>query len=554
MKHIFPTLLCLLFTLAGSKAVAQQVVLHYPDGRQFKLNVSELDSISFHPNSWQDPTGEPNRVVMTLVADFEEGSPKNSRGQQRIHMGAEGSEKSMLWSANDQVWVGQEGSSSLPFTLASGTNSKHGEFIGVVSEGKRITSIYPYQESIRLSSYGEASGITLPRLQKAVAGSCDPRAALMMAVAKPEEEAETVALIFKNICSYIEITPTETLSQITITAHDTNDNPTYLAGTLTASYNNGEPSYTTQNGSNTISIDGPLEAGSTYYIAVLPGTMASGFHITCCKGAQSMTRGYDNSVNFNRSKYRNCSAFTTGGTYSEADYVDLGLTGTGIHRYWATRNLGAGTASDPGSYFAWGEVEGKKAWDNYSFNWINYKWGDKNDHDLSDIPYSPFVEKYNHADAKTLLESCDDAATQLWGDHWQMPTKADFQALITQCKREYCSNYKGSGVNGFIFYATSLATDPQADEQVDTDNSGTEITHIFLPFGGYINESAIPSTKASYYWSKEVDNSNEGKKYHYSRAFDLLLSKNESVATATLSANYRRGGQSIRAVYVGTSK
>lgn len=552
MKHISRTFLCLLLIMASTKVAAQQVVLHYPDGRQFKLNVSELDSISFHPNSWQDPTGEPNRVVMTLVADFEEGSPKNTRGQQRIHMGTEGSERSMLWSANDQVWVGQEGSTSKPFTLVSGTDSKQGEFTGVVSEGKPLTAIYPYQEGISLNAYGEASGIILPYLQEAVAGSCDPRVALMMATAQNENTLEsdktTVALSFKNICSYIEITPTEALSQVTITAHDANGAAVPLAGTLTITYNNGEPSYgSILNGHNSVTLDGPLEAGTTYYIAVLPGTKAAGFSITCCKGAQSMARHYDNSVTFNRSKYRNCSAFTTGVTYSKADYVDLGLSDTGIHRYWATRNLGAGSPTDFGSYFAWGDTKGLKSWDEAHFDWENYVHGDRYEH--NDDYSLEFVSNYNSSDGLTLLTATDDAATQLWGTEWQMPTKADYEALTAKCRKEYTSNYKGSGVNGYIFYR--VGHEPYANEQVDLADDGAEVPHIFLPWGGYYQGNDVVNPSAhGYYWSSEVEPS--VGYYNYASAYDFVMTKDgNKQPSAKISANLRHRGQNIRAVYVG---
>lgn len=555
MKHIFYSLLCLLLLAAGGKATAQQVVLHYPDGRQFKLHVSELDSISFHSDAWHDPTGEPNRVRMTLVADFDERAPKSTRSQRRIHMGTEGSERSMLWETGDNIWVGQPGNLTRKFSLASGEESKQGEFTGIVLQGIPITAIYPYQEGIQLNENGKVTSLSLPTTQKATAGSCDPRVALMMATAQNENTSEgdnaTVALSFKNICSYIEITPTEALSQVTITAHDANGAAVPLGGTLTATYNSGEPTWEITKGSNTVTLDGPLESGKSYYIAVLPGTKAAGFSITCCKGSQSKVRHYNGSATFNRSKYHNCSAFTTGDDYSTADYVDLGLEDDGIHRCWATRNLGAGSPTDFGSYFAWGVTNGLKSWDEAHFDWQSYAHGDG--YEPSDYS-STFVSKYNSSDGLTLLTATDDAATQLWGTDWQMPTQADYKALNTQCHKEYTRNYKGSGVNGYIYYKVGhqpVDDKAAADEHVDLNESKEEVPHIFLPWGGYYQGNDVVNPGAhGYYWSSEVEPSvGQGPGcYNYARAYDFVMTNQPS---AKISANLRHRGQSIRAVYVG---
>lgn len=559
MKHVLHSLLYLLLAMGSIKAAAQQVVLHYPDGRQLKLHVSELDSISMHPDTWHDPTGEPNRVRTTLVADFEDGTPRRTRGQHRISMGTSDTEKTMLWETSDNIWVGQTGSTPQQFSLTAGSGTTQGEFEGIVAQGTPITAIYPYQEGIALSENGKVTKLKLPAIQQATPGSCDPRAALMIAATQNEASSEgdyqALALSFKNLCSYIEITPTEQLSQLSITAHDNVGAPQYLAGTLTANYNSGEPTWEITGGSNTVTLDGPLESGKSYYIAVLPGTKATGFSITCCKGSQSMVRHYDNSATFNRSKYHNCSAFTTGGTYSTADYVDMGLEGDDIHRYWATRNLGAATPSDFGSYFAWGEVDGKKAWDNYNFTWPNYKWGDRNEHNLGDFSLGPFVQKYNSSDQLLQLVADDDAATKLWGTSWQMPTKADFEALLNQCKWEYTANYKHTGVNGFIVYAASHSSINNADE-VDTVD-GAEVAHIFLPFGGYKQDGGgtviNPSSVHGYYWSSTVEEAvvSGPDCYNYSRAYDLMLGRNDGTTSASVNADFRSDGQNIRAVYVG---
>ncbi|MBR0298105.1 MAG: Ig domain-containing protein [Bacteroidales bacterium] len=119
------------------------------------------------------------------------------------------------------------------------------------------------------------------------------------------------------------------------------------------------------------------------------------------------------------------------------EYVDLGLSVK-----WATRNLGASLPPDYGDYYAWGEIETKG---NYSDE--TYKWGSWSN-----------VTKYNNdsyygiVDNKTVLEAEDDVAHVKLGGNWRMPTKSEFDELITTRNN---SNYKWewkqiNGHNGWM--------------------------------------------------------------------------------------------------------
>lgn len=100
------------------------------------------------------------------------------------------------------------------------------------------------------------------------------------------------------------------------------------------------------------------------------------------------------------------------------EYVDLGLpSGT----KWAKYNIGA-SADDPeaiGDYFAWGEIAPKT-----SFRLDNYKF-----YDADTQTYT----KYNATDGKTSLDPEDDAATQLWGSGWSIPSEEDWVDLFNNC-------------------------------------------------------------------------------------------------------------------------
>lgn len=97
--------------------------------------------------------------------------------------------------------------------------------------------------------------------------------------------------------------------------------------------------------------------------------------------------------------------------------VDLGLA-SGV--LWAKCNIGTTEPTQLGNYYAWGELSTKKKY--YS---TNYKHFDK---------YG--VIKYNEKDGKTVLELEDDAARDNLGAGYRIPTKADWEELLEDCKWE----------------------------------------------------------------------------------------------------------------------
>lgn len=99
--------------------------------------------------------------------------------------------------------------------------------------------------------------------------------------------------------------------------------------------------------------------------------------------------------------------------------VDLGLA-SGL--LWAKYNIGTTEPTQLGNYYAWGELSPNKK-EYYS---TNYKYFDKNF----------VVIKYNEKDGKTVLELGDDAARDNLGVGYRIPTKADWEELLEDCKWE----------------------------------------------------------------------------------------------------------------------
>ena len=99
-------------------------------------------------------------------------------------------------------------------------------------------------------------------------------------------------------------------------------------------------------------------------------------------------------------------------------YVDLGLS-----VLWSPYNLGATTLSEPGNYYAWGEIVPKN-----SYKWGTYKWGN-----IGSFTKYNNNTSYGVVDNVNTLEANDDAARYLWGEPWRIPTRDDCEELKSRC-------------------------------------------------------------------------------------------------------------------------
>lgn len=100
--------------------------------------------------------------------------------------------------------------------------------------------------------------------------------------------------------------------------------------------------------------------------------------------------------------------------------VDLGLA-SGL--LWAKCNIGTAEPTQPGNYYAWGELSTKKEY--YSTNYKHFK-----------VKSNIEVLKYNEKDGKTVLDLNDDAARANIGAGYRIPTKEDWEELLEDCEWE----------------------------------------------------------------------------------------------------------------------
>lgn len=159
------------------------------------------------------------------------------------------------------------------------------------------------------------------------------------------------------------------------------------------------------------------------------------------------------------------------GTEAGHKWVDLGLSVR-----WATTNVGARSESDYGDYFAWGETAPKREYSAKTYKHCKGK--------MNKLTKYCMNKKFGNVDYKKQLELIDDAAHVNWGGKWRIPTKVEWNELITKCKMEYTTrkNHKGylvTGPNGSSIFLPAAGSHRFAGGRSDIFDEG----------------------KHSYYWS-----------------------------------------------------
>ena len=168
-----------------------------------------------------------------------------------------------------------------------------------------------------------------------------------------------------------------------------------------------------------------------------------------------------------------------------ANAVDLALP-SGVK--WSNVNLGATNELRPGALYQWGDTQPYRKgeveyWDNYK-----YSAGEKN----SLIKYCRDTRcgYNNYTDSLDVLEIMDDAASQLLGERWRIPTKLDWDELLnpSNCEWSLLFNNEPGGKKAIGYKVTSR-------------RNGNSITLPFEWFGtaSYLSSSLGYSSSEWYY-------------------------------------------------------
>lgn len=165
------------------------------------------------------------------------------------------------------------------------------------------------------------------------------------------------------------------------------------------------------------------------------------------------------------------------------EYVDLGLSVK-----WATMNVGAEKESDYGIMFAWGQTDNAVATnfvdsENYPYSWANAPFNGGN----TNYNANAFNQAKDTACPNGILAKEYDAATQIMGSDWRMPTQTEWQELFANTTNEWT---QVNGVNGRKFTASN-------------GNS------IFIPAAGYCYDGSVDNVgNYGNVWSSSLSTSN----------------------------------------------
>ena len=202
------------------------------------------------------------------------------------------------------------------------------------------------------------------------------------------------------------------------------------------------------------------------------------------------------------------------------EYVDLGLPNGTL---WAKCNIGATTETDYGVCFQWGDISGISGSLVGKYSDENYTW--------ATAPFNNGSSSYDKAYfnsvkgtvcPKGVLAKGYDAASHIMGGDWRMPTKDDFNELLSGTTNEWIADYNGTGVNGRKFTSKK-----------DTSK------YIFIPAAGTCSYGSVNSVgRGGGVWSSSLDASDP------SYAWNLSFGS----GGCSMLDNNRYEGQSVRGV------
>ena len=194
------------------------------------------------------------------------------------------------------------------------------------------------------------------------------------------------------------------------------------------------------------------------------------------------------------------SIYYNPGSSASSDYVmvDLGLP-SGL--LWADKNIGAVGPEDAGLYFAWGETVGYTAEQIGTDKYFNLNWSDYFDTTDGGSTFNKYYKS-----GLTALEASDDAAAVNMGSEYRMPSKADFEELVSTCNVTFID------LSGNEFSMSDAQSDGITKDNLKGIRfTGTNGNSIFLPAAGYCYNSNLNAVSSNgYLWSSSL-NSDDAK-------------------------------------------
>lgn len=170
-------------------------------------------------------------------------------------------------------------------------------------EGDYYYAVYPAGDASNNATWsgeGDAmNNVCLKGVQTPVEGSYD--AQNHIAVAYTEKGNNNLA--FKNVVSFVKVTVgNDDVSSVCVYNSDAKN---AMSGVFTVSYNDGNPQVSNKaEANNYAKVEGTINNGSTYYIAVLPGTY-EGFTLEYVIAGDKYSKTLKNAITIDRNKVIN---------------------------------------------------------------------------------------------------------------------------------------------------------------------------------------------------------------------------------------------------------
>ena len=398
----------------------------------------------------------------------------------------------------------------------------------IENEGKSITfttgltgtlyAVYPASATTMTSCSDGNIEFTIPAIQDGTFGSAN------ICVAKGDDEDN---LVFRNATAVLEFNQTAATTKVLgVKVEAANA----IAGPMTVSFNDDGTldTPTTSSLSSKIIRVKSAAAKDRYYIAAAPViTDRIEFEYQQAVKVATVTTEAGKTLAIN--KIYTCPSMdgktyeVKKGSINGHDYVQIGSL------KWATMNIGAtevtGTASY-GDYFMWGAVE--KAYTSLSgttftfgskpSSYTNSTWNASKGFDWENCNFTGGVfdnsnkavftkytlvndyAKNGAADGKTVLEAADDAAIQIWGSTWRIPTggegTSEFQALKNATYWQWDTTDKGY----YVYVPQTGDAGKKNGESSNTYNKSDAL--LFFPAAGYGNGASRSSAGSQgHYWS-----------------------------------------------------
>lgn len=451
---------------------------------------------------------------------------KESSSTERMHW-QEGDKILLSWYNNTST--GENNKATISKMYSNGTKA---EFTGSgIPSGKSYyAAIYP-DDVVSSVNHGEFT-TEIKTHQVLTSGYPYDKSAMLM-IARTTSSYDK-NLVFKNVPTLIKVTLTNNDGVKYIRVRSNYEN-SILSGTYAVQMSNsGDISSKKSNTNNYAQLEIPENSNGTFYLALIPGTpLNSGFTFELEKSDGSIyVNKYTESVTFGRSQIYDFGTFDVSGLTYMTDFVNLDLpSGT----LWCTRNITAGSGTsttlvnsmyDNGGYYAWGDL--------LAFNQDDGSGNKKTKYNSS--TYTLGDDIYTTSGSVSTLKDEYDAAYQIAGHAYCMPTYAQIEELYNNCTVTYYTSTTYQGHYGVL---------------LTSKNNGKT---LWLPAAGYHcdtwGKSGLNSENSySHYWSKSL---NPKSSAGYAYCLDFSNSGLDGHGWGSGGGNYydrRFCGKCIRPVY-----